>query len=204
MNTDELNVPIYELKIESGVGGGSISLVKNKTRIDEWIGHSIAERNDNLIESLSKLLNRNNLRISEVSKIIYSDHPGSQTGLRIIASIIKGLCAPHKIETVGKNLFEAIAEYHSAVQDYETVIVLPVKTNVFELAKYTGKEKTEENRFVNFEELTSELKKLNNFNYAVLIPFKMLGGEELNIIDNMKSFSSIKIIDTGENLSTYL
>lgn len=204
MNTVELNVPIYELKIESGIGGGSISLVKNKLRVDEWIGHSIADRNDKLIESLSELLKRNDVRISQISKITYSVYPASQTGLRIINSIIKGLRAAHNIDAVGKNLFGSIAEFYSADQQIKTIIVLPVKSNTFEFAKYSCKTKIEEGRFVTFNELNSAFNSLNKNDSVIVIPFKMLGESELEIVKNIKNSTSIKLTDSGENLSIYL
>lgn len=202
MTKDDLDVPVYELKIESGVGGGSISLDRNKEKIDEWVGHSFANRNDYLIENLSQLLERSNIRISAISRITYSDNPGSQTGLRIIISIIKGLSAAHNIGIIGKNLFESIAEFYSVGKETEMIIVLPVKSDVFEFAKYIGQRKIAEGRFESLEELGLKLEKLNNDNFAVFIPFKI--SDTFESVKNSKSFPSAKIFDLGENLSIYL
>ena len=203
MNKNDSNEPTYHLKIESGVGGGSISLERRTELIDEWIGHSQIERNDYLIKSLSRVLERNNLQISEICKITYSNSPTTLTGYRIITSIVKGLSIAHNIETIEKNLFESIMEFYSDAKEIETIIVLPGNKENIEFARCSGKKNLEFDRSNALDEILSKFELMRVSHCRTLIPVEMFKKAKPDVFNKLKNNISTHIVDLGENLSVY-
>lgn len=90
-------MPVFEnkrkitLAIETAIGGGSLSLLEENAEIDFWIGSQEISKAEDLLENISQLISRNNLRKSDIKKIVYSKGPGSYTGIRIGSATVKGL-----------------------------------------------------------------------------------------------------------------
>lgn len=79
------------LSIETAIGGGSFGIFDNNGEIDLLINHSRRSKAEDLLSDINLLLNRNQIPKDEIEKIIYSNGPGSQTGIRIGAATSKGL-----------------------------------------------------------------------------------------------------------------
>lgn len=79
------------LAFETGVGGGSISLFRRGVEIDFWIGSGVVSRSEDILEEIDRMLRRNDTNKKNIGRVVFSGGPGSYTGLRIGASLAKGL-----------------------------------------------------------------------------------------------------------------
>lgn len=79
------------LAFETGVGGGSISLFRRGVEIDFWIGSGVVSRSEDILEEIDRMLQRNDTNKKNIGRVVFSSGPGSYTGLRIGASLAKGL-----------------------------------------------------------------------------------------------------------------
>jgi tRNA threonylcarbamoyl adenosine modification protein YeaZ len=98
------------LAIETAVGGGSLSLLANDSEIDFWIGEGEALRAENILVYISELLSRNGLQQSDIKIIVYSEGPGSHTGIRIGAAVARGLRAALQCDCRSETIFRALAQ----------------------------------------------------------------------------------------------
>ena len=96
------------LAIETAIGGGSISLLDKKSEIDFWIGESERLRAENLLLIIAELLSKNGLQKSDIKKIVYSEGPGSHTGIRIGAATSQGLQSAFGCEWAGATMLKAL------------------------------------------------------------------------------------------------
>lgn len=71
---------------------------------------------------IDDLLNRNNLKFSDLAAIAISAGPGSYTGLRIGVSAAKGLCYALDIPLIAIDTLQAMAS--AFYKDYDRVVVL--------------------------------------------------------------------------------
>lgn len=79
------------LAFETGVGGGSISLWTQGREIDFWIGSGDVSKSEDVLDETNKILERSRVNIGNIERVVFSSGPGSYTGLKIGASIAKGL-----------------------------------------------------------------------------------------------------------------
>lgn len=97
------------LCIESSTSICSVALVNN----GELIGlEEIQDKNAHsarLTVLIEKILNDNNLKIDQLNAIVISRGPGSYTGLRIGASVAKGLCYALNIPLIAVSTLQAMA-----------------------------------------------------------------------------------------------
>jgi tRNA A37 threonylcarbamoyladenosine modification protein TsaB len=99
---------VYKLAIESGIGSGSVSIIENKKILDYRSGSRKTGKADYLIEEISDLIKLNKIEKSKITSVIYSEFPGSHTGLKIGASIAGGLRIAFNAALSSKNLFDSI------------------------------------------------------------------------------------------------
>lgn len=92
-DTSAENPPFKEiiLALETGVAGGSISLFRRGEEIDFWVGSGKLSRSEDILDETNKILLRNDAAKKNIGRVVFSRGPGSYTGLRIGASIAKGL-----------------------------------------------------------------------------------------------------------------
>lgn len=121
----------YVLKIENGIGG-SLSLWNDNRQIDFFIGDQGNKRSDVLIENISQLLGKNNIKKTELKRIVYSNYPGSQTGLKILQSVLKGFKTILAVEIVERNLFESIAASLSVINTGRKIVILAKSISIAE------------------------------------------------------------------------
>lgn len=121
----------YTLALETGIGGGSISIFKDGRLVDYSATDLSVLKVDNLIEKLSLLIKKINIKKNEFEKIIYSENPGSRVGLKIGAAVAKGLSLSLNIGITGKDLFECILKIDETEGVPEKLIILPLNGEFF-------------------------------------------------------------------------
>lgn len=94
------------LGIETAIQGGSLSLLKGGLEIDFWIGEKNISKAEDVLEQISKILKKNNLK--RVDLIAVSTGPGSTTGLRIGLATAYGLGKSWGCGIIGISVFEAV------------------------------------------------------------------------------------------------
>lgn len=106
------NKPEILLAIETAIGGGSYGIFDENGEIDSMCNQSRRSKAEDLLSDISLLLKRNGINKNEINKIIFSNGPGSQTGIRIGAATAKGLasalnCLSFEISVLNALVFKA-------------------------------------------------------------------------------------------------
>ena len=99
----------YILAIETATKNCSVAIFENSRLLDfieQGGDYSHAEL---LAPFTEALLDRNNLRVGELSAIAISSGPGSYTGLRIGLAFAKGLCYGNKIPLIAISTLKSMA-----------------------------------------------------------------------------------------------
>ncbi len=104
MNDDKLI-----LAIESGVAGGSLSLLAGEVELENVCGESSVSRAEDLIPNIAEMLTDVGKDLSEIDIIAYSNGPGSFTGIRIGAATALGLARSLGIEQRSISVLQAMA-----------------------------------------------------------------------------------------------
>lgn len=110
-NTVFTEHPPYEniiLALETGVDGGSISLFRQGEEIDFWVGSGALSRSEDILDETDKLLVRSRVDRKKIGRVVFSRGPGSYTGLRIGASIAKGLSKSLECELSACGVLQAL------------------------------------------------------------------------------------------------
>ena len=112
------------LAIESAIGGGSIAIVADGSRIDGVIGPSSVSRAEDLLSNIDRLLHENDIDKLDLTEIIVSAGPGSFTGIRIGIATALGLGDALRIPVRQISLLQALAAFHTGTN--EIAAALPV------------------------------------------------------------------------------
>ena len=114
------------MALETGIGGGSFSIFRAGRLVADAATDFSDLKADDLIEKISNLLQKRDIKKSKLEKIFYSENPGSQTGLKIGAAVSKGLSLSLNIGITGRDLFECILKTDQKRKPAERIIILPV------------------------------------------------------------------------------
>lgn len=106
------------LAFETGVGGGGISLFRRGEELGCWVGSGAVSRSEDILDETNKILLRSDIDKKNIGRVVFSRGPGSYTGLRIGASIAKGLSKSLDCELSACAVLEALT-----VDETENVIV---------------------------------------------------------------------------------
>ena len=103
------------LALETGIGGGSVSLIRNGEEIAGWDGgREVFEfEKEVILEKTDQIIKKNNIDPEEIEKVFVSSGPGSFTGLRIGAAIGQGL-------SIGWNAEFSTVSFLSAIHFFFT------------------------------------------------------------------------------------
>ena len=96
------------LAIETGIGGGSLSVLCGGSEIAFWKGADKISKSEDLLQNISNLLEENNIPKSDIKKIAVSRGPGSFTGVRVGIATAKGLQKGLKCQCTGVSVLEAM------------------------------------------------------------------------------------------------
>lgn len=97
------------LAIESATSVCSTSLFENGDLLDSNEVNQPNAHSSLLSVMVDELLSRNNLRSNQLQAIAISEGPGSYTGLRIGASLAKGICFASDLKLITVNTLDSIA-----------------------------------------------------------------------------------------------
>lgn len=199
-----MNNKVYKLAIESGIGGGSVSVFQNGKILDFRCGGKPGRKADYLIEDISDILTGRKIEKKEISTVVYSEFPGSHTGLKIGTSIAIGLQIALKAGLKSRNLFDCIFKKYSNIEAGRFLIVLPSSKSDIVWRIYdkrgmvvdTGqtnllKDEETVNKYMSFDDL------------KIYIPLRLFGTDAL-IYKKFDLDRRVEIIDVGENLSGFL
>ncbi len=98
----------FTLSIETAVEGGSISLLREDTEIDYWIGTREVSRAEDILVEIRRLLEKNDLERKCIKKIVVSRGPGSYTGVRIGIAVGCGLKKALDCRLIGISVFRGM------------------------------------------------------------------------------------------------
>lgn len=79
------------LGIETGISGGSISIFDNDTEVIKFSGNKSVSKSEDLLIAIDDLLKESRLDIRQINRIVFSNGPGSFTGLRIGQATVLGI-----------------------------------------------------------------------------------------------------------------
>lgn len=197
---------IYKLAIESGIGGGTVSIIEGRQILDYRNGWHPANKADYLIEEISELLKTNMLEKTKIAEVIYSEFPGSHTGLKIGASIAKGLHLALDVGVKSGNLFANIFKFYSSLGNGagKFLIVLPLSVSDFVWRIYDAEGSiVDSGRSSLVKNGIEDIKLANTDGLKVLLPLRLFENPGL-ICKKFGLDSGIETVDLGENLSGYL
>jgi tRNA A37 threonylcarbamoyladenosine modification protein TsaB len=195
---------VYRLNIESGIGGGSVSVVENGKVLDYQSGKNPVGKADFLIEQISDLLKKNKLEKSKIASVIYSEYPGSHTGLKIGGSIAKGLHLGLNCVIKSKDLFECIFKNYSGVDVGKFLIVLPVSGADFVWRIYDAEGLIVDSGQSNLaKDGVEDINFCKNDGLTIFMPFYLFDGPG-RIYKKFDLDKGIETVDLGKNLSGYL
>lgn len=110
------------LGMETGVLGGSLSLIEEGNEIDSWSGQKNISKSEDVLDELSQMLNRNKLSLQNIKKIVISSGPGSFTGLRIGKAIALGLRASTRCMLLEMSCLDALLFLLENPEKYQKII----------------------------------------------------------------------------------
>ena len=106
----EINAPNnIILSIESAIGGGSLSLLRDAETLASTSGRAGVSRAEDLLLNIAEILEQAEVKKWEIDTVAVSVGPGSFTGLRIGIATAIGLATALEKPCVGVPLFESIA-----------------------------------------------------------------------------------------------
>ncbi|CAN5720366.1 hypothetical protein BH20ACI4_BH20ACI4_00310 [soil metagenome] len=195
---------VYKLAIESGIGGGTVSIFEEQKFLDFRSCRHPATKADYLIEEISELLKTNKLEKTKISEIIYSESPGSHTGLKIGASIARGLQLALDTGVKSRNLFDSIFDNCSSNFADKILIVLPLSGADFVWRIYDAERSMIDSGRSSWVTNGTEVTNLENpSGLKILLPLHLFDNPE-RIYNKFGLESQCEIVDLGENLSGYL
>lgn len=97
------------LAIETGIAAGSVSLLVNNEEIDFWVGEGRVSKSEDILDAIKNVLAENAIKIEAITLLAFSNGPGSFTGLRIGAAIVKGLSKAFDCAVKSESVLEAMA-----------------------------------------------------------------------------------------------
>ncbi len=168
------------LGLETGLDGGSVSILRNGKQIDFAVGEGNVSKSEDLLLLIESLLKKNGINKREIGLIAVSTSPGSLTGIRIGLALAKGLGDSLSADVRRCSILEALA----SLVNVEGRIVSAIHTKkgniYFSEYQKSGNQYFNKSEFLhqksNSDEMIDELRRLKNQNVSVVL------NEELKIV----------------------
>lgn len=194
----------YELKIESGISGGAMSLFNGKKLIDQWTDKVQTGKSDLLLESISTLLDRNKIDAASIKRIVLAENIRSQTAHKIAVSTLKGISVVYGTEIVFTDLFEAISDYFAETVSGKFLVILQIDLDRFEFAFFNGQREKIDSGKIGLDDLKEKIEIISqNEKISLLTSAKFDDSIFERYIKELKA-KGIESIEIEENLSKYL
>jgi tRNA threonylcarbamoyl adenosine modification protein YeaZ len=203
----------FTLSIETAVQGGSVSLLRDTTELDCWIGTQEISKSEDVLEEIKNILERNDLEKSEIKKIVVSTGPGSYTGVRIGVAIGYGLKTALGCQVVGVSVLDGMlmADTNKMVDCDEEIIAIPIGSNqiCWQNCKSFRREAFNKQTQLHFSTIDDFLHSLHSFEKSspntkkkIILHRKLY----LLLKDNMKSrlTGNYVWIDAGEDIAALI
>jgi tRNA A37 threonylcarbamoyladenosine modification protein TsaB len=197
------------LSIETGIQGGSLSVLRGIKEIDYWIGSKEISKSEDVLHEIKNIFERNNLIKKELKRIIVSEGPGSHTGVRIGTAIGIGLkkalsCELERVFVLKAMLWLA-AEGESVNSEEEIITAVPIGRNqicrqTFKLQNQRIINNESELQFSTIEEFTDfAINSVFQYKTKIIMHRKLY----LDYLANLKNSSAANclIIDAGKNIA---
>jgi len=190
------------LSIETAVGGGSLSILKNQIEIGGWIGTQGISKAEEVLEQILILLKgKNNISKENIGLIVVSKSAGSLTGEKIGLALAKGLAKSLRCRLIEISVFESLLR--------EQIFNLKPKGNYLTGIPF-GKNRIQWQSFFVADKVTAEhnapqistcmelVEKISKFDYKKAI---LAGGIDKSCEQVFKQLNKSQIIITSKNLS---
>jgi tRNA threonylcarbamoyl adenosine modification protein YeaZ len=129
--------PITILAIESGVAGGSFTLLAPEREVISLGGSSELSRAESVLSDLEKALKDNDLTINDIDHVAVSAGPGSFTGIRIGIATALGLGAALNVRVSSHSILLAMASAsETSLQNRDTVSLIPMGRGSIALQRF--------------------------------------------------------------------
>ncbi len=187
------------LSIETAVEGG-LSLLERRTEIDGWRGTRAISSAEDVLEQISKLLERNKVEREEIGTIVVSNGAGSSTGEKIGLAIAKGLAKSLLCRLIKVSVLESLLIEIGDQPESEWLSVIPAGKHRVQWQKFLVRNKTVRENLSDIkitfqEDFISEIKKAGCGNLVLASGFDEIYVEALN-----NKYAS-KIIISSSNLA---
>ncbi len=136
----------HYLLIESSTETCSVGIAKGTKLVESIIILEPRTHASLLAPSVSKVLEKAQIDISQIAAVCVSEGPGSYTGLRVGVSVAKGICYGRSIPIIGIGTLDILAQMALEYVDSENSLIIPmidarrmeVYTAHFECANNSG------------------------------------------------------------------
>jgi len=145
------------LAIETSIKAGSLALLNGKRVIDSWTGNNDVSRSEDLLPQISRLLDENQIQLSNLQKIAVSIGPGSFTGIRVGIATAKGLSLALNCRLVGVSILEAVASANNSPKTPKNMVIVSAGRDLYFWQKFYGANAATEAATGNAAVLESEL-----------------------------------------------
>jgi len=164
------------LAIETGIGGGSLSILEKGSEVGSCEGTEKIARSEELLLNISQLLSKNRLLKSDIKKISVSRGPGSFTGVRTGISTAKGLQKSLQCECSVISVLEAMVLKTNQSGKVITCFAAGRQEVCWQIFESDGRGDIKNINSPQFSLLKDFLPALNIYQEAVLILYKNLPG----------------------------
>jgi tRNA threonylcarbamoyl adenosine modification protein YeaZ len=117
------------LSIETSVGGGSVSILANREELDAWSGASQISKAEEILDRISKLLEKNRINKECITRLVVSVGAGSLTGEKIGLAIAKGFSKAIKCPLFQISVFDSLLKYTDTRNAGQYLTAIPFGRN---------------------------------------------------------------------------
>ena len=179
--------------LETGLEGGSVSILHKEKQIDFALGEGNVSRSEDLLPLIENLLKKNGLPKRDIELIAVSNSPGSLTGIRIGLAIAKGLGDALSARVCKYSVLEAMA----LLSNFEGRLISALYTEKSGIYFKEFEFKEGKNLFQSDLPVKADL---SEFIYALRNPknqiaFYVLNGELMTVLRGNTEIESLELIN---------
>lgn len=202
------------LAFETGVGGGSLALMKNNAQIDGRTGRYGISRAEDVLDDIAEVLKENKVSREMIGLVAVSSGPGSFTGLRIGAAIAKGLRRSLDCRVAAESVMTALSD---TADEKRTITAVPfgsrqvcwqyfdaAGSGFIESEKYPAKKLTGK---INISEKESFRADTSAFDFEKVVLhndlYEFLSDTKFSALRAERTVE-VEIVNAGSNLALYI